>query len=300
LSVRITIITPTLNRRGMLAEALDSVARQNWPDLEHIVVDGGSTDGTLEWLGGRPDVTLLTGSDHGVYDAINKGLARATGEIIGILNSDDYYIDRAFQIAADQFCAHPEADVLCGRAVIVDEAGTVEGHLAEPVEHADAIRAALAGICIPNARFFRAHVFNKVGVFDAELRLVADRDFILRLLEEDVSTHSLNEPLYVYRRHPGSLTFDVDRAQALVLRGELLKLAAKWSHRATASPEMRRLAGVLEGRSRIGTLRDAAGRLSVQEILSVLILSQGRFSPRPAITMVRALADWIVTGRNVC
>jgi len=89
--LRFSIVVPTLNRRDMLLRALESVRAQAWPDIEIIVVDGGSTDGTIEALATQSDLRLIKGPDRGVYDAFNKGIAQASGDIVGILNSDDLY-----------------------------------------------------------------------------------------------------------------------------------------------------------------------------------------------------------------
>ena len=93
---RISIVTPVLNAESTIAETIESVLSQNYPDLEYIIVDGGSADGTLEriepfrgWL-----KTLISEPDSGMYDALNKGFARATGDVFAYLNADDYYLAR--------------------------------------------------------------------------------------------------------------------------------------------------------------------------------------------------------------
>ncbi len=116
MALRFSIITPTFNRRDMLAEALDSVARQDWPEIEHIVVDGGSTDGTLDLIAGHPELRLIGGPDQGVYDALNKGIAAATGDIVCFLNSDDMFEPGAFSAAAAGFANAPDCDSVCGAA----------------------------------------------------------------------------------------------------------------------------------------------------------------------------------------
>jgi glycosyltransferase involved in cell wall biosynthesis len=82
-SKRISVITPVLNRRAMLEDAINSVRAQKYQDIEHIVVDGGSTDGVAEWLTAQPDVVLLQDRRRGLYDAINLGLQCATGDYVG-------------------------------------------------------------------------------------------------------------------------------------------------------------------------------------------------------------------------
>ena len=87
--MRLSIITPTLNRAHFLEEAIESVRAQDFPDCEHLIVDGGSTDGTLEMLARHPHLRVVSEPDRGLYDALNKGLRLGSGEIVGLLNSDD-------------------------------------------------------------------------------------------------------------------------------------------------------------------------------------------------------------------
>ena len=91
--MKVTIITVTYNSAKTIVEALDSVARQTYPDIEHIVVDGGSTDGSLALIAahGARITRLVSEPDEGIYDAMNKGLRMASGELIGFLNSDDVF-----------------------------------------------------------------------------------------------------------------------------------------------------------------------------------------------------------------
>ena len=118
---RFSIVVPTLNSRLMLLEALASVRIQAWPDVEIIVVDGGSTDGTQELIAQMPGVRLIPGPDRGVYDALNKGIAVANGDVVGLLNSDDAYEPGTFSAVVQAFTAHPGADAICGGAVLVND-----------------------------------------------------------------------------------------------------------------------------------------------------------------------------------
>ena len=101
--MRISIVTPTLNRAHFLAQAIDSVLAQNDSDVEHIVVDGISTDGTVELLARYPHLRVIREPDTGLYDALNKGLRAATGDMIGWLNSDDLFAPDAFRCTSTMF-----------------------------------------------------------------------------------------------------------------------------------------------------------------------------------------------------
>src|SRR5688572_28993516 len=111
---KISVITPCFNSIGTLRETFESVAAQRYPNLEHLVIDGGSTDGTVELLKHTPGITWLSEKDTGIYDAMNKGIRRATGDIIGILNSDDRYSQGALMKVAQAFAAHPDWGALFG------------------------------------------------------------------------------------------------------------------------------------------------------------------------------------------
>src|SRR5512143_3485712 len=91
--IKLSIVTPTLNSIRTIRETLDSVARQDYPHVEHIVVAGGSTDGTLELVKGYPRLRWISEKDEGHYHAMNKGILTATGDAVGILNADDCYCE---------------------------------------------------------------------------------------------------------------------------------------------------------------------------------------------------------------
>src|SRR5690348_12967350 len=95
-SLKISIVTPTFNGIVTLKETIESVLRQDYSNWEHIVIDGGSTDGTLDLLRSYPHLQWNSEKDEGHYDAMNKGVARATGDVIAILNADDTYLPGTF------------------------------------------------------------------------------------------------------------------------------------------------------------------------------------------------------------
>ena len=120
----ITIVTPVLNAAGTLGECLGSVRGQDYAGtIEHVVVDGGSTDGTLDILERAPGISFTSGPDRGLSHAMNKGIARATGDVIGWLNADDFYEPGALRIVGEAFAARPDARWATGRCRIVDANG---------------------------------------------------------------------------------------------------------------------------------------------------------------------------------
>jgi len=121
---RISIITPSMNHARFLRQCLESVRGQAYPNLQHIVVDGGSTDGSVEilraWTGA---IEWTSEPDTGQANAVNKGLARVDGAIIGWLNSDDWLLPGALACVVECFRRRPELDMVYGRAWMVDEEG---------------------------------------------------------------------------------------------------------------------------------------------------------------------------------
>ena len=123
----VSILTPSFNQAAWLGENLRSVSCQTYPTIEHIVMDGGSTDGTVEILEAAGDsVRWRSESDKGQSDAINKAFRESTGEIIGWINSDDAYFDcSVVEDVVEYFVAHPEVDVVFGHCAQIDEQGTI-------------------------------------------------------------------------------------------------------------------------------------------------------------------------------
>jgi glycosyltransferase involved in cell wall biosynthesis len=293
MSPRFSIVIPTLNRKEMLLHALDSVRCQNWPNLEIIVVDGGSTDGTIEEIKTYSEIILLEGPDRGLYDALNKGISRAGGDIIGALNSDDSYARGAFHAIADCFTRRPEADAVCGAASLLED-GEVIAVFNRETDKTLTARTALIGASIINARMFRHAAIGKIGLFDLTYRYVADRDWLVRWHEAGLYTLAIPQHVYNYRRHHASLTFSDNRARQLAISSEMLALARRWRNDPSASLETRRIAMLLEGRC-IGKLAGATARRGdMAEALRLLITEENRCSLTPALALTRGAIDWVM------
>lgn len=294
--LRFSILTPTLNRRAMLWEAIASVKAQGWAEVEHIVADGGSIDGTLEMLASASNVRVLPGPDGGIYEGMNKAVAAARGDVVGWLNSDDLYTPRAFAIVAAAFEARPEVSAVCGSAQVSC------GGVAERVYTSECVAdlspgALLIGPTLPNAWFFRRSVFDAVGLFDTNLSFAADSDFMQRFAKAGLQRATTPALLYNYRRHAGSATL---HGAPEPVREDMLRLAEKW--RNDDDPQVRIAARALEGRCRamlaLGALRkgrvgDAARQLSHAPCITggiadymmrriVPILRRRRFGEQPA------------------
>lgn len=178
----VSVLTPSLNQGRWLADNLASVARQTYARVEHVVVDGGSTDESLENLAAAsPAVRWTSGPDGGQADALNKAFAASRGEIIGWLNADDGYADRrAVQWAVEAFEANPSVDVVYGHALLLNESNVVLRVLAVP--RFDRRRLRAVNYIIQPAVFIRRRRIEAEPRFlDPRLQFVMDRELWFRL-----------------------------------------------------------------------------------------------------------------------
>jgi glycosyltransferase involved in cell wall biosynthesis len=289
--MRFSVIVPTLNRREMLLTALASIRAQGWPEVEIVVVDGGSTDGTLEELESFHDVCLISGADRGVYDAFNTGLDNASGDVVGILNSDDWYEPGTFKAVADAFSAPVQA--VCGTALVVQDDRIVERFDHDPDKSLASPRTTLIGSCSTNARFFRRAAIEHVGRFSLEYKYVSDRDWLTRWYEAGFVTATIPKVVYRYRRHPESLTLDADRRRELAIREELVRLARYWRNNVRASKETKYYAALLEGRCLAYLALTALQERQYSEVKRWLIDEDGRASISPIAAVIRSGPDWL-------
>lgn len=205
---RISIVTPCLNRAATIGAAIDSVLAQGHPSFEHIIVDGGSTDGTTEVLARHPHLTVIREKDRNLYDAINKGLRAVRGEIVGLLNSDDLYAPGAFAAAEAGF-ADPAVEMVLGAAEFFAEQDgreVVQKRLSGPANALDEANV-IGGITTMNAAFYRHALIERVGLFDDRFPLSSDKDFWMRLVLLAPHLAVTDATIIRYRSHAGSLTF---------------------------------------------------------------------------------------------
>lgn len=201
----ISVVTPSYNQGGFIEETICSVLDQDYPNVEHIVIDGGSTDDTLEVLRRYADrITWLSEPDDGQADAINKGLGLAHGEILAYLNSDDTYLPGAFKRVVETFASYPEVGLVYGDCYAIDQRGQqyglIKGH---PF---DVQRMIMRGEFVPQqAAFWSRRAMETVGVFDATLHFCMDHDFFIRIGRQFPAVY-LAQPLANFRFHADSKT----------------------------------------------------------------------------------------------
>jgi glycosyltransferase involved in cell wall biosynthesis len=217
--MRITIVTPSLNRGSMLADALESVVAQNDPDLEHIVVDGGSTDTTAQVLARFPTVKVVREADRSLYEALNKGMRAATGDVIGFLNTDDRLAPGALRLVRQLFAQQPSAQIVAGAVdvVKVDGAGEVSRRrFDDPRFLRLRLQSIFSGVAFLNGCFFRRDALVALNEFDERFRLIADKDLLLRATARRFETVMTRQIIYEYGCHEGSLTMNISRPSLAV------------------------------------------------------------------------------------
>jgi glycosyltransferase involved in cell wall biosynthesis len=220
----VSVVTPSYNQAEFIRDTLDSIKRQTHPNVEHIVMDGCSTDGTLEILRDYEDTYDLTWDsepDEGQSDAINKGFERASGDIIAWLNSDDPYFDvEALSRVAEYFERH-DADVIYGDLVYVDEASTVTAVDVRPDFDADKLPYRI--LIGQPATFFRREVVEAEKL-DTDLKYSMDYEYWLRLAQQFEFRH-VRDVLAGFRTYEAQKSQDQEAMAA-----ELKSILTEYAH----------------------------------------------------------------------
>jgi len=191
----------------MLEPTMRSVRSQTYPNIEHIVVDGGSTDDTLALLNsyaGTYRLRWISERDKGMYPAINKGLSMANGEIQAYLNSDDLYFPWALEVVVDAFVRHPDVDVVYGDVMEIDDP-TGKTRLAWNLPF-DLGYLRRSGFMWQPGAFWRSRLFESAAGFDETIQYGADLDFWLRLGAQGRRFMKINEFVAIARQHPETLS----------------------------------------------------------------------------------------------
>jgi glycosyltransferase involved in cell wall biosynthesis len=181
--IDISVVTPSLNMLSYLERCVASVADQEGVRIEHLVMDGGSRDGTVEWLTAQPSLVSEVRGDNGMYDAVNRGFLRARGHIIAHLNCDEQYLPGTLATVVKYFQTHPEVDVLFGDTLTVRPDGSL-------VAYRKTIRPVRPVLLLPPlyvptaATFFRRKLVEDGVLYDDSYKIIADLAWVVRLLHE--------------------------------------------------------------------------------------------------------------------
>jgi glycosyltransferase involved in cell wall biosynthesis len=203
---RISIVTPSYNQAAYMEETIRSVLLQGYPDLEYWIMDGGSTDGSVEiirryesWISG-----WVSEPDEGQSHAINKGLSRASGDLVAYINSDDLYLPGALHAVAAYHLQNPSIGLIYGQCQVIDPGGRVLGML--PAHHTSARRMIQRGdYCPQPATFWSRQAMEAVGHFDTSLHFAMDYEYFIRIARTFPLAY-LPVPLAAFRRHRVSKT----------------------------------------------------------------------------------------------
>lgn len=208
--LKFSVITPNFNRADMLDSCVQSVLAQNYPNFEHIIVDGCSTDGSLDLLDKYAHLHVITGPDSGMYDALNKGIAASTGDVITFLNTDDLFGEKIFHSIAEAF-VDEDVFAVAGKALVFSLSKNKRTILDryDPA-NLDLMECSTVGSNYFNAWFFRRSVFDFIGGFGRQYRIAGDREFMFRFALAGFKYQTVGKVTYQYLHHVGSLTFDDD------------------------------------------------------------------------------------------
>ncbi|MFL5958803.1 MAG: glycosyltransferase family 2 protein [Gaiellaceae bacterium] len=232
---RLTVITPSLNQASYLERTLRSVLNQGYPDLEYIVMDGGSTDGSVDILRRYDDrlAYWVSEPDEGQSWAINRAIERSTGEVISYINSDDYYLPGAFEAALPHF-EDSAVRWVAGACETRREDGALEAVVVPTLPTGSRPRWLRSSWYVPQASsFWRRDVFDEFGLLRDDLDFVFDTEFGLRIALEGVRPLVVKRPIAVRYLHPEAKSAErsrFDREYRRVARH--LRRRLTWSERA--------------------------------------------------------------------
>ena len=204
--LKISIITPSFNQGQFIEQTIQSVLSQNYPHLEYIVMDGGSTDNTLAILKKyEGKLKWFSGKDKGQSDAINKGLKMATGDVVTWLNSDDYYLPHTLKKVVEEFEKNKEIQWITGEYIIVDEKGEqiqsfVSWYKKLLRKHPTFNMLSFANFIIQPSTFWKREIMQSVGYLKKEYHYCMDYDLWLRIMKKYKPT-IISSPLSAFRIH---------------------------------------------------------------------------------------------------
>lgn len=203
-NIRISIVTVSFNQGQFIEDNILSVINQNYPDIEHIIIDAGSTDGTLEILKKYNHIKWTSEPDKGQSEGLNKGFKKATGEIIGWINSDDRLAEGALKKVACFFNENPDEIAVVGDQAIIDQSGTIIRIIKSQGYTFDFLLNHARGIT-QNSTFFKREIFKTIGYLNVTVHYAMDRDLFIRISKIKPMPY-LAETLGEFRLHDESKT----------------------------------------------------------------------------------------------
>ena len=208
---KFSIITPSFNQARFIEATIRSVLEQDYPNVEYIIMDGGSLDGSVEVIERYSDklASWVSEPDDGQTDALNKGFGRATGEIFAWINSDDTYEPGVLQQVAEYFDQHPEVGLVYGEANFIDEVGNQIGRFPAGQTNYNLLRSGY--VHVPQqAAFFRADLWRQVGPLDPDFFFAMDYDLWVRLAKVSEVRYLPGKVWANFRLHTQAKTIAAD------------------------------------------------------------------------------------------
>jgi glycosyltransferase involved in cell wall biosynthesis len=204
--MRISVVTISFNQARFLRQCIDSVLNQDYADIEYIIVDPGSTDGSREIIDSYGDrVIRIYENDHGPADGLNKGFARATGQVFCFINSDDFLLPSALNTISQYFDNNPSTDVVLAAGLQVNEQGIqVLSFYPSKVSKSKYVYGAVT--FFQQGLFFKSSLFKEIGGFNVDNRISWDGELLLNFMLVDAHIHRIMNKVGAFRIYPESIT----------------------------------------------------------------------------------------------
>jgi glycosyltransferase involved in cell wall biosynthesis len=222
----ISILTPSFGYARFITDAIESVRNQRHYSTQHVVVDGGSLDGTVEILQAAQGLTWISEPDRGQSDALNKAMDLASGDVIGWLNADEFYLKGCLRRVAEIF-EDPTVDVLYGDSLRVDRAGRIIRLVAHHRFDEEVLR--YHGCYIPSCSFFVRRSLLADWSWDDDAKFIMDWDLYLWLASQDLRILYVPEPFGAFRVHEAQVTAEPLAIDAPERRRVLMRHGLNWS-----------------------------------------------------------------------
>ncbi|MEG8988161.1 glycosyltransferase family 2 protein [Ignavibacteria bacterium 4148-Me] len=202
---KISIVTPSFNSAKYIEDCIQSVLNQNYPNFEHIIIDGGSTDGTIEILKKYPHLIWISEPDEGQSDALNKGFKMASGDIIGWLNSDDVYLQETFNKVINEL-NNSDVDGVYSNIYFGDKNLNITRKL---ITHKPIKWLSLFHCFIPSTSFFfKRKIIDNGILIDKNIHITMDKDFFARILYSGFKLKYVNDFWAIFRWHDANKSLD--------------------------------------------------------------------------------------------
>lgn len=226
--MKISIITVSYNSEATIRDTIESVFSQTHSDIEYIIIDGASKDNTLNIIGEYSTriTKVISEPDKGIYDAMNKGIAAATGEIVGILNSDDFYeSNNVISHIVDQFRLFPESDLIYGDVVFCKAEETNIITRVYRASHFKAWKLRFGWMPPHPATFIKRAAYQSVGDYSLSYKISADYELFVKMLYSNKLSYRWTDKVIVRMRQGGVSTSGLKNS--LLLNREIVKACRK-------------------------------------------------------------------------